>query len=160
MAVLELTLTVVWPVWGSCTSSVLPETLAIIPDAAGRNAAGGPPEPLPEPLELPPPEPAACSPVATGLTAALVAAGLFDCALAAALPPPPPHAAATSDTTARVPTARARRRPLATGTSRLFTGFLPPVLLCYAWVVTRSGALRWGPGGPLGTPGRRRRPRR
>ena len=52
MTVLELRLTVVWPLSALCTSRMSPVTLAILPDAAGRNAAGGPPE-LPEPLELP-----------------------------------------------------------------------------------------------------------
>jgi hypothetical protein len=134
MTVLELKLTVVCPLVGLWTSSTSLEMLAIVPDAAGRNAAGGP-------LGLTdvPPEPAA---ELAGVV--VVADALDDEALAAAfpVPPPPPQAAATSDMTARVPTARARRRLLATGTSRLFTGVVPPVFFCSYGVITRCGALR------------------
>ena len=60
MMVLELRLTVVWPLSALWTSRMLPVTLAILPDAAGRNAAGGPPE-LPSRRRLrlcwPPPGP-------------------------------------------------------------------------------------------------------
>jgi hypothetical protein len=146
MIVLELSFTVVWPDSGLCTSRMSPAMLAILPDAAGLNAAGGPLELL-EPAELlellePLPEPAAWRPVATGLDAVPVAAGLFDVVFAAAFPPPPPQAAATSDMTAKVPTARTRRRLLATGTSRLFTGVVPPVFLCFCGFITRCGAPR------------------
>ncbi|HXW81890.1 MAG TPA: hypothetical protein VEJ84_20490 [Acidimicrobiales bacterium] len=102
ITVFELTFTVVWPDSGFCTSSMLPVTLAIEPEAAGLKAAGGP-------LGV------VVGSVAFALTYSGAATGVL---VAAADAPAPaevlalavPQAAATSETTARVPTARATRR--------------------------------------------------
>jgi hypothetical protein len=131
ITVLELKLTVVCPLSALCTSRVSPAIVAIVPDAAGLNAAGRPPGLLelppaePPPAELLPPELPAWAPVPAELEGAVRAAdALLDELVAAALllPPPPPQAAATREITATVPTARARRLLRPAGILSFFTG--------------------------------------
>lgn len=83
--VLEVTLTVVWPLSVFCTSRMLPEILAILPSAAGVKAEVAAPPVVPG------------LPVAPVFFVAVAAAVVVVVALAdlAGVPPPPPHAAAT-----------------------------------------------------------------
>jgi hypothetical protein len=95
--VLALRSTVVWPFSVLWTSSVLPVTLAICPEAEGANAVTA--GPLVAVVE-----------VVVGLVAAAVVTVVLSAFLAALGVDPPPHAAATSETAIKVPVTRTERR--------------------------------------------------